>query len=133
MPHIEWVTMITCYLAIRNALRVVSDGGDGPTVDTRLTDHSLTAFAVDATDPACVLLSAATAHGRPTRPRSPRATSIADATPGAGNGSTAAARRWVRVSFVPSEPAGSQQASVMRQLTRRCIRLPTRATRGTSR
>ena len=42
--------MITCHLAMRNALLVVS-GGEQLTVDTRLTGHSLTSLAVDAAVP----------------------------------------------------------------------------------
>ncbi|MEA1932260.1 MAG: hypothetical protein U9O06_12030 [Euryarchaeota archaeon] len=38
--------MVTCYLAMRNALRVVSDGGDAPTADTRLEGRSLACLAV---------------------------------------------------------------------------------------
>lgn len=43
--------MVTCYLAMRNALLVVSDGGDGPTVDYRLQDYDLDCLAVDAAVP----------------------------------------------------------------------------------
>jgi len=43
--------MVTCYLAMRDALRVVSDGGDASTADTRLAGHSLTSLAVDAAVP----------------------------------------------------------------------------------
>ena len=42
--------MVTCYLAMRNALLVV-DGGDEPTADTRLSGHSLECLAVDAAAP----------------------------------------------------------------------------------
>lgn len=43
--------MVTCYLAMRNALRVVSDGGDAPTADTRLEGHSLACLAADPAAP----------------------------------------------------------------------------------
>jgi photosystem II stability/assembly factor-like uncharacterized protein len=43
--------MVTCYLAMRQALLVVSEGGDRPTVDTRLTGHTLDCLAVDAEAP----------------------------------------------------------------------------------
>jgi len=43
--------MVTCYLAMRHALLVVSDGGDGPTADTRLDGHTLDCLAVDAAVP----------------------------------------------------------------------------------
>jgi len=43
--------MVTCYLAMRNVLLVVSEVGETPTVDRRLTGHRLECLAVDNSVP----------------------------------------------------------------------------------
>jgi photosystem II stability/assembly factor-like uncharacterized protein len=43
--------MVTCYLAMRNALLVVSKGGDGPIAEYRLQNYDLDCLAVDAAVP----------------------------------------------------------------------------------